>query len=288
MTAQDSSARKIGVIFADVEDNCIEHGIRGILEHKNIAQMLAEYSEEEIEPRAHGRFQHLSGLVFKKFDRRIHVIEPFMISERDYLVWHALDPHPRNPDAGLWVAVDKNGTKFVCDEFYITAKTKTLAARVHKKNEEYRIEEMLIDPSAFNEDKHRDDMENETLAAELANDYNLDYQKATKTRSRSDRRIKDALDYDKRGREIIIAPELYIFDTCPRTIYELEHYQWDEWRGRTAEEKSPKEKPKDKDDHQIENLGRILVREPQWRPMLRSYASSHIGEKTNKDFDPFA
>lgn len=287
MTWHSNPNRKVLSITADVEDNCQTHGIRGILKHSDIERMLAEYSEDELEPRAHGRFQHLSGLVFKKFDRKIHVIEPFVISERDYLVWHALDTHPRNPDAGLWVAVDKNGTKFAVDELYITARTRTLAARVRKKNEQYRMEEMLLEPAAFTEDQHRDDQENQSLAAELINDYGLDYQKATKTRARADRRIKDALDYEKRGREIIVAPEFYTFDTNTRLIYELEHYQWDEWKGRTAENKNPKEKPKDKDDHQIENLGRILVREPQWRPMPRSFASANIGQRTQKDLDPF-
>ena len=275
-------------IYADVEENCVAHGIRGILKHSDIERMIAEYSEDEIEARVHGRFQHLSGLVFKKFDRRIHVIEPFVITKRDFAVFHALDTHPRNPDSGLWVAVNKDGTKFIVDELTVSAKTRTLAARILKKNESYRIEQMLLEPAAYIEDQHGDDPENKSLAAELANEYGLDYEKATKDRTRSDRRIRDALDYKRVGKEIIVAPELYIFDTNPWIIYELEHYQWDDWKGRTAEDKSPKERPKDKDDHKIECLGRILIQEPRWTPMQSSFAGSHIGEKTQKDFDPFA
>ena len=274
------------VVKADVEDNCIEHGIRGILTHKNIQRMLAEYDEDELEARAHGNFIHLSGRVFKKFDKKIHVIEPFLVTKRDYSVWHALDPHPRNPDAALWVAVDKYGTKFIVDEDYRGGRTSALARRIKNINREYRIEEYLIDPSAFNEDQH-DDLKNESLGLELYNKYGLDYDPASKSRTRADRRIRDALDYERRGKDLIVVPELYIFSTCPRTIYELEHYQWDEWKGKTKDEKHPKEKPKDKDDHEIENLGRILLREPALTRMPIIGATSNIGVKTNKEMDPY-
>ena len=273
-------------VEADIEKNCIEHGIRGRLNHKDILRMIAEYNEEDKQARIWGKFHHLIGIVFKNFNKKIHIIKPFDIAKKDYVVVEALDPHPRNPDAVMWLAVDRKGTFFVVNELYGTFITSELIERINKKADRYRVEMRLADPSAFEEDKHQDNPKEQTLAAELW-DSGLEYQRATKNRERADRRIKDALDYEMVGKEIIVAPELYIFDTCKRTIWELEHLVWDEWRGKIAERKSPKEKPVDKDDHCIENLGRILVQEPTFIPMpKKDFKGREV--KTKKDLDPFA
>ncbi len=272
-------------LYADVEDNCIEHGVRGILKHKDIERMIAEYDDEDKQARAHGKFHHLVGLVFKNFNKKIHIIKPFKITDKDFITIEALDPHPRNPDAVSWLSVDRKGTKFLVNELYGTFRTPELAEKIHNKADRYRIEMRLADPSAFVEDKHQDNPEQQTLSAKLW-DLGLEYQRATKNRRRADRRIGDALDYEMKGEEILVAPELYIFDTCKRTIWELEHLVWDEWRGRAAERKSPMEKPVDKDDHMLENLGRILVQEPEFMPMPRP-ERKRMGTKTKKSLDPF-
>lgn len=278
--------KSAGMVQADVEANCIEHGIRGRLKHEDIEKMVAHYTDDEKHARIHGKFHHLVGIVFKNFSRKVHIIKPFEITKKDYVVLEALDPHPRNPDAVLWVAVDKNGTKFVVNELYGIFKTSELAERILTKAERYRIVMRLADPSAFVEDNHQDDPEKQTLANRLW-DLGVEYQKATKDRTAANRRIKDSLDYEIKGEDLIVAPELYIFDTCKRTIWELEHLIWDEWRGTAAERKSPMEKPVDRDDHMIENLGRILVQEPEFiqMPRPRRYET---GVKTNKDLDPYA
>jgi hypothetical protein len=60
-----------------------------------------------------------------------------------------------------------------------------------------------------------------SLAEKLIS-YGLNYYQASKVRMQSDRRIEDALAYQKvklgDKEEMIKAPELYIFDTCPVTI----------------------------------------------------------------------
>ena len=276
--------RRVGVVEADVSANCIEHGIRGRLKHSDIEKMIAEYDEEDLQARVKGKFQHLIGLVFKSFNKKIHVIKPFKITKEDFVVIEALDPHPRNPDALLWLAIDRKGTKFVIDEVYANMKTSELAAYALKREDKYRIEQRIADPSAFSTDQHRED--DRPLASRLYDDYGLSYMKGTKDRVGADRRIKDALDCEKVGDDILLAPELYVFNTCERTIYEFEHYQWDDWRGKAAERKAPMERPMDKDDHMIENLGRILLREFDFVPARRlSGDSPEI--RTEKVLDPF-
>lgn len=260
--------RQRAYIEADIEENCKEHGIRGLLNHSDIQKMIKEYDEEDLQARVKGKFHHLIGLVFKNFNRKVHVIKPFTIKRKDWLVYEALDPHPRNPDAVMWVAVNKNGTKIVVDELYDKLITKELAANIQTKADRFRIQERWADPSAFLEDKHQPNPAEHTLAYKLA-ELGLSYQKATKDRTAADRRIKDSLDYEIVGDEMLLAPDILIFSTCTRTIWELEHYRWAEWLGKAAERKDPKETPMDKDDHMIENLGRILGQNPVFIPMPR-------------------
>ena len=169
---------------------------------------------------------------------------------------------------------------------YGNFKTSELATRIKKVTLDYRLETRIADPVAFVEDQHQDNPEEQTLAGRLW-ELGLEYEKATKDRRASDRRIKDALDYELKGEELILPPEIYIFDTCQRTIFELEHLIWDDWRGKAAERKSPMEKPVDKDDHMIENLGRLLVREPKFFQMPRQQIYGRT-IKVEKKLDPYA
>lgn len=268
-------------IEADVEAACKTHGVRGHLDHEHIQRMIAEYSEDEKQARVFGKFQHLAGLVFKKFSRKIHVIKPFLITQRDYCVYEMIDPHPRNPDAVMWVAVNKKGTFFVIDELYIKCQggTEELAQRIKEKASNYRIVRRLGDPSMFIEDQHT----GRSLASRLEN-YGLSYLEASKTRQASDKRIEDALNYVQLPTgEFEKQPELYIFENCKRTTFEFEHYRWDEWSGKTAENRNAKEKKVDKDDHMIEDLGRCLIQEPTFFPMTMP------SDKTTQEinYDPY-
>ena len=278
-----ANKKTIAHIEAGVEAACMEHGVRGHLHHQDIENMIALYSEEEKQARIHGKFQHLIGLRFKRFSRTIHVIRPFQVNSRDFLVFHALDPHPRTEDAGLWVAVDRKGTKYVVDELWMKCQggTEELATRIKEKNSLYRLGRRVIDPSAAIEDQHTQ----KSLLTRLS-DFGLNYIAASKTRQASDQRIEDALAYVQLPgqTEMIKAPEVYIFDTCQRLIWEIEHLRWAEWKGKSGEDHDKKQKAVDKDDHMIENLGRILIQEPQFEEMPVPSFSSVSQEK---NYDPY-
>lgn len=262
---QNNEAGDRTFIEATIEDACEIHGIRGHLKHENILKMVSQYDEDEKQARIYGKFQHLTGLVFKNFEPKIHVIKPFHINLKDYAVHHFLDPHPRTQDAAAWYAVDKHGRKFVIDELFTHVDgTGELAARIKEKNSQYRVVRMACDASAFIEDQHR-----QTSTAKSLLDHGLAYEEASKARAASDRRIKDALNYSAVGPTILQPPELFVFDTCVRHIFEFQHYRWDDWSGKSAEKHGAKQKPLDKDDHMIENLGRFLFSEPVFEPYYK-------------------
>jgi len=278
--------RKVANIEADVEAACIQHGIRGHLEHAQINAMVAEYDPDEREARAHGRFQHLTGLIYKQFRRKIHVIKPFDITLEDFVVYEALDPHPRNPDAVMWLAVDKDGQCFVVNELYVRPAngSEELAELIKRKADRYRLQQRIADPSGWNENQNLDDTRG---VCQKLHDYDVDYTKASKNREAADRRISDYLAYTQLPTgEFLKAPGLFVFETCPRTIFEFEHYQWEDWTGKTADKKDAREKPMDKDDHMIENLGRILLLEPRFTYMPH-YDENQRVENPLNDVDPY-
>lgn len=282
----ESIERRVAVVHADIEANCKQHGVRGILEHRDIERMVAEYDDEDLQARVYGKFQHLVGLVFKQFSRKIHVIKPFKITKEDFTVYERFDPHPRNPDAVGWYAVNKYGQKFIIDEIYENGTTAEIAAQIRKRDDWYRIEDRKADPWIFNKDQHHDGSV-KSIADEFA-DEGLIYSPASKQRTMSIKRTAEALKYQEIGGKLVELPELFIFDTCKRHIWEFEHWQWHEYKGKSAEYKSRSEKPQDKDDHMMENLGRFLIDDP----VYTIYQSNNSFFNTNRyeesdDLDPF-
>lgn len=104
-------------IHADIEDNCIEHGKNGQLQHNDIQQIIARYDPDEIEARAHGKFLHLSGRIFKGFDRNVHVAkDEFFPPQNGVSIYMAADPAIAKPMALLWSYVGADGVLNVYDE----------------------------------------------------------------------------------------------------------------------------------------------------------------------------
>lgn len=275
-------------VEADVEENCKEHGIRGLLRHENILKMISEYDEEDKQARVFGKFAHLVGLVYKKFSRDMHVIKPFPIKQEEYCVYEFLDPHPNNPDALMWVAVDRNRDFYIVDELYekVGGSTRELAARIKQKAGNFRVVARFADPSAWNEDQHKNPGLN-SLAKELAAE-GLVYQPASKDRGNGIRLTRDALDYQKvvEGDQQILVkkPRLFVFDYCARTIWEFEHWIYQALSSKSAERHNPSDKPIDKDDHMMENLGRAFLANIEFVPYYPpNQSNSYESEEINLD-----
>lgn len=290
----DNIQRKVAVVHADIEANCKQHGIRGILEHSDIERMIGEYDEEDKQARIYGKFQHLTGLVFKTFSRKIHVIEPFEITKADFAVYERFDPHPRNPDAVGWYAVNRWGQKFIVDELFMNGNYDEVTAQIKKRDDLYRIINRKADPWIFNEDQHAKENfgESKTPAMEYLV-RGLYYTPASKQRTSAIKRTEQALKYQEVQGHLVQLPELFVFNTCVRHIWEFEHWQWHEYTGKSTEYKNRSEKPQDKDDHMMENLGRFLVDDSEWEPyhIESQYSPLHSNtgyDEVTDNLDPFA
>jgi phage terminase large subunit-like protein len=272
----DKQGREVSVVEADVWSNCIDiPGNRGILKRTDIERMIAQYPENEKEARIHGKFGHLLGRVHKLFDRKIHVIKPFDVSYPLYTCYGALDTHPRVEDAYTIMAVDSKGTKFIIDELWIKAIDTDMALAIKAKEAGLRIKKRLIDPSSQIDDKRTND---KSYLSRLE-DSGLYFELGSKNLVECIRRTDEALRYELVGDQFVKQPELYIFSTCERTIKEFENYVWDEYKGRGSDEKDPKPRPKDINDHFIENVHRLLIEEPQYIEYVRATNQSDNFDK---------
>lgn len=90
------------IVYADIEDNCQTHGKGGQLKHADIERMIAEMPPDEVEARAHGKALALAYLIFKTFDRRVHVAPEPIIPPPGAQVWQIVDPHIDKPFACIW------------------------------------------------------------------------------------------------------------------------------------------------------------------------------------------
>src|SRR3990167_5390463 len=273
----------VQTVEAEMEDACKIHGVRGVFEHAHIKRIADSYPEDEKQARVFGKFGHLIGRVHKRFSRKIHVIKPFKLDPRKYTTYMALDPHPRVPDHVMWVSVDKNGTKFISAELLSDGLVRDLRERVLQIEDSHnlRIEDRLIDPAGYVDDQHR---EEKSVGSQLF-DMGFNFIKGSKNLMAGIKRTNDALDYETKEGQMFRPPELFIFDTCPITIKQMEEYVWADYKGSSKDEKQPMGRPKDINDHMPENLHRLLLHEPSFVPYeLREAA---LPTSSSQDFDPY-
>ena len=251
---------------ASKEDACIEHGVRGFLPHSQIEKEMRQYPEEEVLPRIFGEFSQVKGRVIKEYDEKIHVLDQiFDVNEKDYAVVQLWDTHPRVNEAIMWVAIDRSGTAFIVDELWSNAGMDELVAQIKAIDKKYRIVKRLIDPSAFNVDKRIElsgkygQVKGVSFAQILHEKYGMKYEPASKRRADGITMIREALRYNYQAGKWVTYPTLFVFPHCTRTRWEFLNWMWDNWRGITAERKDPRDKPQDKDDHMMEDLGRFFL-----------------------------
>lgn len=266
-------------VEAEVEDACKIHGVRGFLDHEQIVKMVAQYKAEDMVSRVFGKFQHLVGLIFKEFNRDVHVFSPFEMNRDDYCVYMSWDTHPREPEAIVWVAVDRKGRCLVVDELWSDAPTSELVARIKDIDSKHRVVRRLMDPSGFIEDKRTGD----SFANLLSRDYGLNFEPGSKRRSDAVREMQDAFHYSIVGGEMTTKPKLLVSESCERFIWEILHWQWQEYSGKTAQKRDKNPRPEDKNDHFIEAVGRVLLENPVFVERTREVEDRGFVDSINED-----
>lgn len=207
------------------------------LPEKERARMRNIYKDsEEASARLEGRYFSRSGLIYKQFSLKDHVCDPFPVPQ----AWPhvlALDPHTRKPSAAVWCAVAPDGCYYVVKELNETKEEllEDFADKVVAMSLGMKVVRKLIDPSSVATNNQtnrsaRDVLSGKHLGTILANnDVNYGWDQV-RTRLSSGSGVK-----------------LRFFRTCPKTIWQMEHLAYEEWRFRGSV-RDPKETQRKKND----------------------------------------
>lgn len=107
--------KEIWTIFMEWADN-------PYLDKEEIEEMSKNLSSEELENRRYGNFLSYGGLVYKEFDERVHVIEPFDVP-KEWFDTISIDPGLHNPLSAHFYAMDFDGTIYVVAEHFFSGQT---------------------------------------------------------------------------------------------------------------------------------------------------------------------
>lgn len=224
---------------------------------------ISKLHDDEYAARAEGEWLYVRGLVYKDFKAKKypdgHIIDPLTDEWvwKNGTVYSAIDPHARTPHAWMGLVADKEGRLIVwkeifkhclinelCDLIKVRLSFTNLKKDGLKEQLMHPVMRWLCDPIAFIEDP----VEKKRWADEFfSND--IPVEEASKRRDQGILDVTAAL-RDKR---------LLVCSDCPETIREFQSYVWDEF---VDPDRNKKEKPKDKDDHMMENLYRLLIAFP--------------------------
>lgn len=212
------------IFYADLNDNRKSRG--GYIDDKEIDLMIAKWPEEVKETRIKGHFAAFLGAVYKTFNRRTHVCEPFDIPSH-WERYRVIDWGFNNPFVCLWLARDKDKQWYVYNEHYVSQQTlKFHAERIKSISGRERYHATWADHDAQDRFEFKK-LGIPTIAAKK--DIHLGIEA-----------VQAALKVQSNGK-----PRLQIFDTCKNTIKEMGGYKWAEG----TERKDAKDEPMKVNDH---------------------------------------
>lgn len=211
---------------------------------------MKSLTEEEKEARIHGRFKHLTGLVYKMFDPSVHVVSKDKVKvEPKWPKYFVCDPHDRKPHFGIWAAVDPMGTIYVIDCIKYAGTIKDFSKQVLMREMLNGIDPMKVTrvldpnkgntPSAVTGLKLVDEFSKHALyfITNVNDDIALGHLA-----------VSEKLAYDKtKPISSTNAPKLYfIKETTTEVVRYMQLYVWDEWKGAGRDSRAVKEKPQEK------------------------------------------
>lgn len=228
-----------------------------------------ELSEDTFYQEYMADFRKYTGLVYKDFQREVHVIEPFDLPEA-WMVYRGIDFGSTNPTACLWVAIDSDENFYVIDEHYRTGETiDTHAGLINSNRYTKRVVSTFGDPSGaqwINEFAQRGiyitpaDKETGTnfnswvrfgieKVSERLKIVPGHYVQSTEKSFR-----ESGQGLPPRG-----SPRLFVFNSCINVIKEFETYRWKEKSVTQAQDLNEPDVPEKANDHAMDALRYVIV-----------------------------
>lgn len=212
-----------------------------------IADFVSGLKRDEIECRIDGIPLQLSGLVYKQFDYDRHVLDKPLLGWNSFsqppqnaTIYVAMDVHPQTPHHVMFLAVLPFDISVIYDEIFVHCAPSELARQILAKTAGRFLIRTICDPLAFIQHPETGLSMADTFAAN-----GLYVGKASKARAQG---ILQGQEWLLRKSGIYVSPE------CEETISEFANHAWD----------TRENKPRDEDDHAMENFGRLAIERPRW------------------------
>lgn len=211
-----------------------------------------------------GSHDVFTGQIFTDWNPEWHVVAPFYIPP-GWERWMCIDPGIRHEGAVSWVARDPVGNVFYYREHleanqpvdWWASKIFEMERKADWGGPDEQILRRLIGPEA----RQRAQTDGKSVV-DVFFEHGIFPEPADRDPMA---RISKVTEYlrPKPGHrnpftDVEPSPRLFIFSTCEKLMQYLPEYQWKPQRSQFSEEDSP-EKPRKKDDHNVDNLGHLLL-----------------------------
>jgi|GEM_PF-4487924 len=228
---------------------------------------------KEEQARLHGKHTLMMGVIHAdqwKPDK--HVIEPFELNDpivrEEFELVRVMDLHPRNPNVCQWFLVRRAPKPVIYQIKELSMKgvhIKLFGENVKRITEEIGMipKVTIIDtPDARDENQLGTSLRME-LAKIKENGKSMSGIPANRSIMSGIMRFGEYLEQD---RFMIFKDSVDKASNVEEdTVFSIESYRWDEWKGSNADEKEPKEKPIGEDDHWVRNCHYLCL----WMPALK-------------------
>ncbi|MBX9790188.1 MAG: terminase family protein [Pirellulales bacterium] len=199
-------------------------------------RFLAGLPEDERRTRETGHFAAHSGLVYKEFNERFHLLPEDWEPPRDWHRVRAIDFGFANPFCCLWIARDHDGAYYVYDEHYRSGMLNSDHAAAIKARRWLRGAVRTYGPTYSDHDAQQ--------RAELAAE-GIVCTPAKKDLRAGIAHLRRLFMIQENGRA-----RLYISAKCKHLRRELKNYKWPEG----SDTRNPAEEPIDRDNHACDAL----------------------------------
>ena len=200
---------------------------------------------DEIRCRIYGMPVNLSGKIYMRFTRNVHVIPFDDAPLSECTIYNSLDPHDRKPWAMIWAGVHKTGTIYIFDEYpnrnfndmLFDDKTYSEYARIIKDREDaiYQIcgqrvlngKHRIIDPNFGNKTvqlAERQGGQSNTTPVKNLRKFGLRYKDGIDALEAGHLEVRKYIYYESKNDEIVVQPKIFITDNCQNTIRHLSRY----------------------------------------------------------------
>lgn len=238
------------------------------LKAEEIDNAKKELTEDTFQQEYMADFRKYTGLVYKEFDRSIHVIEPFAVSE-SWQIYRGIDFGSTNPTACLTIAVDGDDNWYIVNEHYATGQTIDYhAGLINAQPYAGRVSNTYGDPSGaqwISEFAQRGiyiTAANKEVGTNFNSWVRFGIEKVSEKLKTIPGRVVafgNRVDSTSGGSRPEGNPSLYIFSSCTNTLREFETYRWKEKSVTQAQDLNEPDVPEKANDHAMDALRYFAV-----------------------------